>query len=460
MITRRPASPIARPLRAVALVLLGALGACASARAEPASDAGAATCPSAMPAQSRCFAGRDDNGAYYWMVIPKAWNGSLVVHTHGGPQMKAPSQDDPVSDLLRFAVTVQEGFAWAGSSYRHAGFGARDAAADTDNLRKLFWTRFGRPKHTLLHGQSWGANVAEKTAELYGQGDDGKPVYDGVVLTSGVVGGASASYDFRADLRAVYQYYCKNLPAAGEAGYPLWQGLGAADRLKRADIYARVDQCTGVNTPAKDRTVLQQRNLSDILSVIRIPERTLASHMEWSTVTFRDLVMRQLKGQNPFSNTGVVYQGSHDDAALNAGVERFQATQAGVDALSYDADLTGQLRVPTLTLHAEDDPTAFVELEAAFHDTVAKAGKSDLLVQSFTDEHEHSKEATPEYAALFRAMTAWIERGVKPTVSSLTAACETARANYGEACHFDPAFRPKPLSSRVYPRSKPSPHPQ
>jgi hypothetical protein len=144
--------------------------------------------------------------------------------------------------------------------------------------------------------------------------------------------------------------------------------------------------------------------------VVHIPERTLDSHLGWATFTFADMVNKRLGGHNPFSNVGVVYAGSDDDAALNKGVARFAADPEGVRRLAFDADLSGKLTVPTLTMHAIDDPTAFVELEQVFHDTVAKAGASDLLVQSFTDEHEHSKLATPEYAALLRAISAWIER--------------------------------------------------
>ena len=66
-------------------------------------------------------------------------------------------------------------------------------------------------------------------------------------------------------------------------------------------------------------------------------------------------------------------------------------------------------------------------------------------MQSFTDEHEHLKEATPEYAALLRAMVAWMEKGNKPTVQSLAAECDVAQKTYGEACHFAPGFYPKPL---------------
>jgi hypothetical protein len=444
-------------LRPIQFALAGLVMSIGVVYAQDDSNAQEKTCPKELPVRTHCYAGQDSNGAYYWIAIPKDWNGTLVIHTHGGPSLKSPSPDDPVADLKRFAVVVDEGFAWAGSNYRHAGFGVRDAAADTDNLRKIFWAKFGRPKHTLLHGQSWGANVAAKTAEIYGAGGSSKPIYDGVILTSGVLGGGTMSYDFRADLRAVYQYYCHNLPLSGEGPESLWQSLGSNEKLTREELIARVQDCTGINKRAVSRSERQQRNLTNILGVIHIPERTLVSHLEWATFTFRDLVGRQLKGQNPFSNTGVVYAGSDNDALLNQGVERFAASQAAVDALAFDADLSGKLVVPTLTLHAEDDPTAFVELENTYHEVVVRAGSQNFLAQSFTDEHEHLKEATPEYAALLRAMVAWIEKGKKPTVQSLAAECEAAQKIYGEACHFDPGFYPKPLTTRVYTRIRPEP---
>lgn len=432
---------------ALALSLTFAAGCAHAQEAKP--------CPEGLPAETRCLAGQDANGAYYWIAIPKAWNGALVVHSHGGPRLKASKPDDAVEDLQRFSVTVAEGFAWAGSNYRRAGFGALSAAEDTDNLRKLFWDRFGRPKRTILHGQSWGGNVAAKTAELYGKGADGKPVYDGVILTSGVLGGGTVSYDFRADLRAVYQYYCNNHPAAGETAYPLWQGQPVGSTLKNKDLDERLNACTGVGKPAAERTPQQARNLKNILAVTRIPERTLDSHLGWATFTFADIVNLRLGGKNPFSNVGVTYVGSDDDAALNRDVTRFAADPVGVQRLSEDSDLSGKLTVPTLTMHAIDDPTAFVELEHTFRDTVAKAGASNLLVQSFTDEHEHSKLATPEYAALLRAMTAWIDKGEKPSPATLAAGCEKAVATYGEACHFEVAYQPPALSTRSYPRAKP-----
>lgn len=426
--------------------------AASAVRAEPPKDK---ACPAGLPAETRCLAGQDQNGAYYWIAIPKAWNGTLVVHTHGGPRLKTPKSDDAVEDLQRFAVTVAEGYAWAGSNYRREGYGVRSAAEDSDNLRKLYWEIFGRPKHTVLHGQSWGGNVAAKTAELYGKDAQGKLVYDGVILTSGVVSGGTRAYDFRADLRAVYQFYCGDHPAKDEVQYPLWQGQPVGSKLTNKQLDERLNACTGVNLPAGQRTAQQQRILKNILAVTRIPERTLDSHLGWATFTFADMVNKRLGGKNPFTNVGVVYKGSDDDAALNKGVPRFAADPEGVRRLSEDSDLTGKLLVPTLTMHAIDDPTAFVELEQVLRDTVTKAGKSDLLVQSFTDEHEHSKLATPEYAALLRAMDAWIGQGKKPSPASLAAGCAEAVKTYGEACHFQVDYRVPDLSTRSYPRAKP-----
>jgi pimeloyl-ACP methyl ester carboxylesterase len=426
-------------LIAAAMVAANALPAAAQKRAtEPTRQ----ECPNALPAGTECFAGQDMRGAYYWIAKPKNWNGTLVVHSHGGPRISKPKPDDPVEDLERFAVTVQEGYAWAGSNYRRQGYGVRMAAADTDNVRRIAIRLLGEPKHVLLHGQSWGGNVAAKTAELYALDWRGHKNYDGVVLTSGVLGGGTKSYDFRADLRAIYQYYCHNHPRADEVQYPLWQGLPKGEHMKREELDARVDECTGLSKPKDQRTPEQSKNLANILAVTHVPEKTLVAHLAWATNLFQDIVWRRLDGKNPFDNSKTVYKGSDDDAALNKGVERFAADPEAKRLMAYDSDLTGQIALPTITLHAKNDPTAFVGLEAIYRDTVEKAGNGDLLVQNFSDEAEHSKLSTPQYAALFSSMLTWVDKGEKPTKQSVAALCEEKRKTYDEACRLLPDFEP------------------
>ena len=434
----------------LAALVLGACATAGTAQTPPVSVSSApadAACPEGVPAGARCYTGRSEEGAFYWIAIPANWNGVLVVHSHGGPRTTAPGINDGIDDLQRFSVMVREGYAWAGSTYRRGGYGVRMAAEDTDILRRIFWARFGKPKYTIVHGQSWGGNVAAKVAELYAVDGNGQRNYDGVLLSAGLVAGGTRGYVFRSDLRAVYQFYCRNHPRPDEVQYPVWQGLPAGARMTRAQLTARVDECTGVSKPAAERTPQQARNLANITRVIGIREDELVAHLNWATGLFQDMVQSRLGGRNPFSNEGRVYSGSDDDAALNAGVERFAADPVAVARLAYDADLTGQIMLPTLSIHAKKDPTVFVGVDAVYRDIVAAAGRSDLLVQTFTDEDTHSKLSTPEYAGMLDALMAWITRGERPTPASVAAACETHAAAYGEPCRFDVGFVPT-VSSR------------
>lgn len=415
----------------------GAASPALRAEAPPSAD-----CPAFLPAGTRCWAGPGPKGGFYWIAVPADWNGTLVVHAHGGPRTATPEPNDPLEDLERFSMTVREGYAWAGSTYRRGGYGVRMAAEDTDDLRQLFWVAFGRPRRTLLHGQSWGGNVAAKASELYARDAEGQVIWDGVVLTSGVLAGGTRAYGFRADLRAVYQFYCGNHPSPDEAQYPLWLGLPLDGRMTRAELADRVKACTGVGLPEAQRSAEQRRNLADILAVTGVQEDELVPHLAWGTFLFRDLVQRRLDGLNPFDNSRTVYAGSRDDAALNAGVQRFTAEPMAVARLAYDAELSGLIAVPTLTIHGKADPTAFVSNEADYREVVAAAGRSDLLVQTFTDEAEHSRLSPPQYVAVFQAMSAWLDEGRKPTPQSVEALCETAAPRYGQACHFDTDFTP------------------
>lgn len=439
--------------RALGLCLAGVLaGTLAQAPAAQARSAPPepATCPPGLAGDATCYTGTDANGAHYAIAVPERWNGSLVVHAHGGPDLGDAS--DParsVEDLERWQVVVDQGYAWAGSSYRRGGYGTRMAAADTENVRRLFVEEFGRPLRTYVHGQSWGGDVAAKVVETYA-GPHGP--YDGALLTNGVLAGGSRGYDYRVDLRVVYQYYCANLPRPEEPQYPLWQGLRRDSTLTTAGLRARLQECTGYASPPAGRTALQQRNLDDILNVTGIPERTLESHLRFSVFTFRDIVHGRLGGRNPFSNRGVRYSGSHDDKALNAGVERFAADPAAVRDLSYDSDLTGRVAIPVLTLHAKDDPTAFVEHEAAYRDTLRGAHRDRYLVQTFTDEHEHSGLSTSEYAGSLAALDRWVRTGQRPTPRSVAASCAAFDRAYATGCFYDTGYRPASYASRVRPR--------
>jgi pimeloyl-ACP methyl ester carboxylesterase len=424
-------------------------GAAALAAAGLASASDTTPCPAGLPADTVCYSGRDEAGAYWWAALPPKWDRRvLVLHAHGGPELGAPKATRTAEDLQRWKVMVRAGYAWAGSSYRQGGVAVRAAAEDTERLRKLFVAEFGKPGFTVLHGQSWGASVAAIGAEMFPQS------YDGVLLTNGVLGGGTQSYDFRLDLRVLWQAVCNNHPRPDEPQYPLWQGLPPGSALTRAELTKRVDECTGLGRAAAERTAEQQARLKTLLDVGKIAERSLAGHLAWGTWHFQDIVFQRLGGRNPFGNTGARYRGSADDAALNAKVARYRPDPAAVAAFAADADPQGRFAVPVLGMHAVDDPIAFVELESTFADTVARAGRADKLVQVFSADAEHSYLKDVEYVAAMQALLAWLEKGDKPTAAAVAAACPKLEAAWGAGCNFLPDYRPPPLAGRVPPRER------
>ena len=273
-----------------------------------------------------------------------------------------------------------------------------------------------------------------------------------MLLSSGVLGGGTRSYDFRLDLRVVYQALCGNHPKADEAQYPLWMGLPKDSKLTRAELAARVDECLGAGKPAAQRSAEQARKLATIVDVIRIPESSVLAHLNWATWHFQDIVQNRTGGLNPFGNERVRYTGSPDDAKLNAGVLRYRADAQAVARFAADADLGGRIDVPVLTVHAIGDPTAFVELESAFRQSMEQGGSAARLVQTYTSDKEHSYLNDPDYPALLAALLQWVERGDKPTPAAIAQRCKSLEAEFGQGCRFVPDYRPAPLEARSAPR--------
>jgi len=412
----------------------------------------ATACPDSIAAIATCYTAKHETGAYITAALPKSWNGNLVVFAHGGPSLVPPTADSSKSDLDKYSYAVRRGFAWVASSYRREGYGVAMAAQDSDNARKFFIARVGKPQRTILHGASYGGLVGAKLIETYAKNPDGSVNYDGAFLNSGAVTGATLNYEHRVDLRAVYQYYCKNLPRPDESQYPLWNGVAADSKMTLKDLDAVVDACTGVAKPAAERSDQQKQNLANILGVIGYPEGLLVRHMQAATLLFRDIVKNTTGGRNPFSNANVRYKGSSDDAALNRDVVRFNADPAAVAAIKADGDPTGLLPVPVVSIHSINDPQVVVEAQSAYRDAVKAAGGTDHLVQAFTDERGHTAQSPPELAAALDALMQWIEKGTKPTPQSIAAGCEQLRAGLDGPCRYHPEFTPKPYGTRYYTR--------
>ena len=401
-------------------------------------------CPEGVPSGATCLRGQDSASAHYLIVIPAKWSGVLVVHAHGGPSYGPPKTSRNDEDIKRWAITVQEGHAWAGSVFRQGGFAVTTAAEDTERVRRIFVDHVAKPRTTLLHGQSWGAMVATRAGEMFPKS------WDGILLTSGVVAGPT-TYDFRLDIRALYQHLCNNHPLPTEPAYPLSIGLPTDSKLTSAELAKRANECLGTATPAAQRTPQQAQKLKTIVDVLKMPERSVLSHLNWGTFALQDVVSKN-GGASPFGNANVQYAGSSDDAQLNARIPRFQPDPKAAALFSADVDHHGRFSVPVISSHAINDSTVFVEGQAALRQKMVAAGTADRLVQTYVDSSEHSYWGDAHYPPLFNALLDWVVKGQKPTPEGIDQRCKQLNPTQAKDCRFLPNYAVKPIASRIYPR--------
>lgn len=405
-------------------------------------------CPEGVPADVECMAGQDYLGAWFWMARPKDWNGVLVLHTHDGPDLEAPTDERPAHDMVQWSVWLRAGYAWAGSSYRSAGYHAESAAEDSERVRSAFIADFGEPKRVLLHGHGWGAPVATRMAQRFTTPDihprrirSGKPPYDGVLLTNGQLAGAR-HFDTWLDLRVLYQALCANHPSAQETSYPVWMGLPVNAKLSRADLAQQVNQCTGLQRPVAERSPAQQKALATLVRLSRVPENGLMRHLEAATWGLQHLVWQQLGGKSALGNEGVTYgTNTGADAALNTALPRYKF---GAGARSRLADLSDPgtgVHIPTLSVHAVDDPVVFVEQQSRWRAGMEEAGNTAPLLQLYAAGNDHDRLPDAQLLSAASQLLSWIDTGQKPTPDTVARACNT--------CRWLPDYRVADLNTRV-----------
>lgn len=399
-----------------------------------------------LPAGVTCYTGTGAYGSGYLIAMPADWNGTLILYNGG--LTRVPLTEPRGVGAAR--LLVPEGYALATADY-HRGV-AREAARDTEDLRQIFIRRFGRPRRTVAYGLSFGGLVTARLIELYGTGSDGVVNYHAAAPGCGMVAGSLRWSQVYLDVRAVYQYYCRNHPRPEEVQYELWQGLPAGAELSDQDLTDRVNACTGVGLPAAQRTEQQTRNLTNILNVTHIAESGLLPTMRAATFTQAETVHRHLGGRNPASNQDVAYRGSTDDDALNRGLPRYVSDPSAAAALSEADDPTGAVSIPTVSMHAADDRERFVEQQSEYRDAFVRAGSADRLVQIYTTGGGHCLFTAPENLAHLRGLLRWLETGAKPAPAEFAGLCDQARSQFPGDCRFDAAYQPKALATVVYPR--------
>jgi pimeloyl-ACP methyl ester carboxylesterase len=408
-------------------------------------------------------------GAQNAIVVPDNWNGDLFLYAHGysaDKRILAPLPPDLVGVdtlLIPGLSFVPPGSAAAVTTFRSVGWYLKDAVKDIENLRRYFVKKYGKPKHTYIWGHSGGGLVTEAVIETFPRR------YDGAAPMCGPGAGGWRNFNAAFDLRAVYEYVCRDVPDARfvcrvcsdgqsrcltDAHCPAGQTCGATETPPSPDegltaectefllehpetfsenatapggdfVAAAVTPCFGdLNGGAVSPEQAARKDL--FLRATQTQESFVLSDMFFASIGMAEVFHRRTKGKRPWGNEGIDYASplltADEQAAVNAGVQRVAADKAGVRFMRRFFEPRGRTRAKVVTVHALDDGLVIPENASKYGEAFAAARNADRLVQLFSPTGGHCIFINAWRPAL-QGLTAWVNEGTKPTTASVSAAC-------------------------------------
>ncbi|MBL0076567.1 MAG: alpha/beta hydrolase [Rhodocyclaceae bacterium] len=446
------------PTALLACICAGMLTACANVSIDetrahdqrtgfaPAPDSAAATFPELTNATTPTdrwggVLGGLYGGAAYRIEVPKSnWNGKLVMYAHGyvGTDKELKVLNPPIRRHL-----IDNGYAWAASSFSKNYYDVRAGIEDTNALALAF-TRIaaenGRvlaaPDKIYIVGRSMGGHIAAAAIEPETLASAHHKVrYDGALPLCGALGDTAL-----ADYMGAYQLAARQLAGLPAANFPSadWASIESDVRatLFNSDksftkptaqgvrLKSVVMYLTGGPRPIFDEGFavdgLQNRIWAAFASV-----DTLAGIVSKNVVNTHNIHYR-------FDAPQAV------EASFNANITRATAAPDANaqrrDGLRWIPKINGEFSVPVLTLHTLGDMLVPFSMEQIYLQRATAKGNAGKLVQRAIRAPAHCDFTVAEQARAFADLVNWVERGVKPRGDDVLTAETLAQANYG--CAF------------------------
>jgi len=386
--------------------------------------------------------------AGYRIEVPDAWNGDLVVWAHGfrgtGLELELTAGDPPPG--LRLYL-VENGYAWAASSYSRNDYDVSTGVQDTHALTKRFNGIVSKPNRTYLAGASMGGHITAVAIEQYPN------TYDGAMPVCGAIGDYEL-FDFFLDFNVAAQQL-----GTGSSQYPV--DPAAYLFLTLPQIKENLELFPG-GWPLFLN--------SDGMNLMRLTElrsggtRTGFVEAWWFWLSFPEFgsgipgafLFELGLGDGTFvrapgvgiQNSDVVYQFDTDPAlnpseqAFNDAVFRLTADPQGrnPNGLSQVPVVNGDIGIPVLTMHNIGDLFVPIHNEVVYANEVASNGASDLLVQRAIRGIGHCDFTGAELVTGFTDLVNWVENGVKPDGDDLQDPAQTTDPLFGcdhtQGSHF------------------------
>jgi hypothetical protein len=319
-------------------------------------------------------------GSLYKLFYPAVWNGDLVIYSHG---YVAPGEPIALPDVDPLpAILTGFGYGVAYSSFSENGYAIKDAVQRTRQLRGIFASRF------LM--------LAEKNPKLF----------DGALPMCGLVGGGPLQVEYLLNLRVLFDFFYPGVIPGTAFEIPQWLDF-EAHVVPAVTLAISTNPAPAIEMAGVDQLEIQNASIPELIG-------SILSGLYYNIVGTEDLLGRT-HGRIMVGNTNTVYMGSMDDDALNADVQRYEATPDAANYLDHWYQPSGKLAVPVVTLHTTRDGAVPFFHEVAYAGLVSATGRSDMLLQLPVDAFGHCAFTIPEQVGAFLALKTWVETGLKPT---------------------------------------------
>lgn len=378
-------------------------------------------------------------GAAYRIEVPANWNGRLVMYAHG---FRGEGASLTVSDPTIRRYLIENGYAWAASSYSTNFYDVRAGVEDTNALALAFnqiAAARGRPlpppSRMYITGHSMGGHVtgAAIEDETYATARN-KVRYQGAVPMCGVMGDAELFNRF-AGMQVTAQ------ALAGVPSYPTdkWSEI---EGLVRASLFSTftaanivptaqgakylsvVENLTGGDRPLFDQGVLFGRSFQSAYGTFG------------SDGSVTGILNRNVLDTNAL--TYVIDGDAPGSTALNTAALKLtaapDANRLRRDGLRWIPAINGEFRIPVVSIHTLGDLFVPFSMQQVYQQRTAAKGNSTWLVQRAIRGASHCDFTVAEQVTAFEDMVTWAEGGPKPAGDDVMTPATVAAPTYG--CTF------------------------
>ncbi|MFC7304025.1 DUF6351 family protein [Streptomyces monticola] len=430
-----------------------------------------ATPPATAAPEDRHLTGTLDSGASYVIDVPAAWNGTVLLFSHGYRPAGSENPAENAPDADTRALLMAEGYALAGSSYASTGWAAEQAVPDQLHTLDTFTRRVGRARTTLAWGESYGGLVTTAIAERH----PGR--VDGSLSMCGLVHGGVANWNSTLDATFALKTLLApsaDLPladftdqrqaadAAQQLAGATAQAQGTATGRARIALAAALHNIPAWNDPGQPRPdpddhVAQERaQYPAVQGLVAAPafvwrqeaETRAGGSMSWNTGVDYGRMLRQSAN---YRQVKALYKA----AGLSLGGDlrslgqapRLSADREAVAYMDRTTGLTGRLTRPQLNTHTIGDALVPVQTEDAYRRAATRSGSAHLLRQAYVNHAGHCTFSTGEFAAAVHTLHDRVRTGHWPDTSAEalnSAAKEASPTTPARYARYQPGPYPRP----------------